>query len=107
MSHLKLYLDDVRIPYSGWVLAKDVPEARSIIASHMRIEDNTFEVSLDFDLGEDGDLVHEKGVMLILWFMEVDLFPTNVYLHTANPVGMKSMDWALKDMEKYQGELVV
>lgn len=100
MSHLKLYLDDERACPEGWTPALTVEAASHIITQHMAGDGNTFEVSLDYDLGEDGDMVHEKGTMLIFFFIDTQLYPTNVFLHTGNPVGRKNMEWALVDMQK-------
>lgn len=40
------------------------------------------------------------GIMLLYWFLENDLIPDKIYLHTANPVGLSSMQWAVRDMQK-------
>lgn len=127
MTHLKLYLDDVRPAPEGWYLARTVKEAKDIITDIL--PDSTFEVSLDFDLGMIGehcetcndvgwgrdwkhpdwcpdctsvilefDQSAPTGIELIFWFQETGIMPTDIQLHTANPVGRKSMEWAIKDL---------
>lgn len=96
-GHLKLYLDDVRPCPEGWVLARDCSEAMDILLKHF----GTFEVSLDHDLGEDEHgKEKQNGCTLILWFSAMRIFPGNVQLHTANPVGRQNMLRALVDMER-------
>lgn len=93
-GHLKLYLDDVRPCPEGWVLAHDCPEAMDILLKHF----GTFEVSLDHDLGEDENgKEKQNGCTLILWFNAMQIFPTKVQLHTANPVGRRRMLSMLQD----------
>lgn len=125
MTHLKLYLDDVRPAPEGWVLAKSVADA----CARILLNEDTFEVSLDFDLGMINDhcetcndvgwgrpkghpdycvdcthriLEHDEsaptGIELIHWFDKTGIMPTDIWLHTANPVGRKAMEYAIKDL---------
>lgn len=130
MTHLKLYLDDVRPAPEGWFLEKSVSEAIDTIKIFLMGKgERTFEVSLDFDLGMIGahcytcgnkgwgrpvghpdycpDCTHiivehdeaaPTGVELIYWFQKTGIMPTDIKLHTANPVGRKAMEWAIRDL---------
>lgn len=106
-NHLKLYLDDVRPCPEGWRLAKSVHEAKWQIAWHIaeRGEDgtytNTFEVSLDHDLGVDEN-GHEQpnGTALVYWLRSASIYPTNARVHSDNPVGRKNLAFDLAGMWK-------
>lgn len=105
-THLKLYLDDNRPCPEGWVAAKTVHEAKWQIAWHIaeRHEEgytNTFEVSLDHDLGRDAN-GHEEpnGTALVNWLRTSRLYPTNARIHSDNPVGRKNLAFDLAGMWK-------
>lgn len=90
---MKLWLDDTRrLPRlkpgveSDWVLAHSVNEAIEI----MNTSEVTF-ASLDHDLGiyhQDGG----NGIKLLDWMAENNIWPTDgIWVHSANPVGVKQM----------------
>lgn len=109
MTHLKLYLDDVRPCPEGWVAAKTVHEAKWQIAWHIaeRHEDgysNTFEVSFDHDLGVDENGKEQpNGTTLINWMTSAGIYPTAATIHSANPVGRKNLMFDLDAMWKHAG----
>lgn len=128
--HHKFYLDDVRPAPHGWILVRSIDQAIMAIKGIWKPGlGDTFEVSLDFDLGMMGDhcktcndsgwgrpeghpdycpdcthviVEHDEaaptGVELIYWFQKTGNIPTDIKLHTANPVGRKAMEWAIKDL---------
>ena len=84
---INLYLDDVRTPPIGYVLAKTVEEAIDII------ENNQIDrLSLDHDLGEDefGE-IRKTGYDLVKYICEHRIAANAIFLHTSNPVGRDNM----------------
>lgn len=96
MSTLSLWLDDVRPAPPGWVHARSVNEAISIVKHHTG--HGWLEASLDHDLG---DYEHDggDGFRFVLWMAEHNRWP--IYppaVHSVNPVGRIRME---KDIEHY------
>ena len=87
---MKLYVDDVRTPPSGWVLARTVKEAITILDAGGIIE-----VSLDYFIGEG-----EGGTFLPVAHhiadMPADRRPKRVQLHTASSAGAARLAHALR-----------
>jgi len=125
---MKLFLDDIRIPYdvfkltvnplyesdSDWVIARDYHQFINII--------NKFglptHVSLDHDLSYDaylsenqeGDIDYEKleektGYDCAKWLVEYCLSNNvkvpNYYVHSANPVGKENIERYLENSVKH------
>ena len=94
--NMKIWLDDVRIPPSGYVLAHSVNEAIRYILSAESEGEEIEVIDCDHDLGDyamDGG----DGIKLIDWLVERQTF-YQIKLHTANPVGRDNM---LRTIERY------
>jgi len=83
---INLFLDDLRPCPDNFILAKNVPQCR-ILLQHNQV----IRLSLDHDLG---DL--ETGYDLCKWIVEAgqyneSIYPKEIFLHTANPVGRDNM----------------
>lgn len=87
---MKLYVDDVRTPPSGWRLARTVAEAVAILT-----EEKADEVSLDFMIGE-GEGGNFFPVAQFIAEMPADRRPRRVTLHTASAAGAAKMRAALE-----------
>ena len=103
---MKIWLDDIREPPDeGWLWFKSVETARLYfeVAEDMLEE---CEISLDHDLGEN----HPTGYDLIKWLEEKVMtgkvttqgysFP-KIRVHSANPVGRKNIEAAVKRIEEF------
>lgn len=93
-DHIRIYLDDIRDCPNGWKVARNVVEAIDIINKHK----GTFDVSLDHDLGPD----EWNGTTLVKWFINTERYPNIAYIHTANPVGRKNIEFDLAIMRREQ-----
>ncbi|MBL8023724.1 MAG: hypothetical protein JNK54_05510 [Elusimicrobia bacterium] len=86
---MKLYVDDVRMPPGGWVLARTVAEAL-----HLLEEGDVTDVSLDYFIGEG-----EGGTFLPVAHFISDMpegkRPQRVRLHTASDAGAARLAHAL------------
>ena len=89
---VKLYVDDVRTPPAGWVLARTVKEAIATLDAG-----GVTEVSLDFFIGEG-----EGGTFLPVAHhiaeMPKDRRPKRARLHTASSAGAARLAAALKNV---------
>jgi len=97
MGWINLYLDDLRDCPEGFLLAKTVDEAISIIENN-----NVHFLSIDHDLGEDneGNLL-ATGYDLVKYVCEKGLRPANkIFLHTDNVVGRENMYQTLLAAQK-------
>ncbi|MBO5925794.1 MAG: hypothetical protein J6Q52_06030 [Clostridia bacterium] len=86
---MKIWLDDVRIPPSGYVLAHSVNEAIDYILSAESVGEEIEVIDCDHDLGDyavDGG----DGIKLLDWLIERGTYYP-IALHTANPVGRENM----------------
>lgn len=84
---INLYLNDVRTPPIGYVLAKTVEEAIDII------DNNQIDrLSLDPDLREDefGE-IRKTGYDLVKYICEHGIDVNAIFLYTDNPVGRDNM----------------
>jgi len=110
---MKLFVDDVRQVPDGWVVARTVDEAKSLLA-----RENVEVVSLDHDMGacaecaanglDIGDMTTPEttfmhwcshaadGYALVKWMLAEKHVPPVVHVHTMNPVGRKRMLSALE-----------
>lgn len=93
---MKLYVDDIRIAYRGWVQAWNAKEA----IDYLRTEQVTH-LSLDHDLGDVGE---DTGYDIMKW-IEVrvyhDEFPLpEITFHTANPAGRANMQACLDAIKR-------
>lgn len=83
---MKLFVDDERPAPEGWVLAKTSHEALTILALAYRDDVPPEAISLDHDLST---VMYEDDTTrpVMLWLCEMDWWPTELYVHTANPYG--------------------
>lgn len=85
---MKLYIDDMRNPPVGWVLARTYNEAIELIPF-------ASEISFDHDLGE------EKTGYDLIKIIEENYFvkgitPPIMHCHSANPVGRKNIETVIE-----------
>lgn len=87
---MKLWVDDIRLPPSAaWYWAKTRDQAVA------RLEQGGVTVlSLDHDLGDEQG-TGNTGYSVVCWMEENKVFPAQVRLHSANPVGIANMRRAL------------
>lgn len=89
---LKLYVDDIREPKGrGWVIARSYDEA-----IHELSTKNYDVLSLDHDIASYRDDGREMtGYDIALWLAERKNdgghVPSEIYIHSANPVGEKNI----------------
>jgi hypothetical protein len=86
---VKLWVDDIRKPPLGWIWATTSVGAIYLLA-HERID----ALSLDHDLGED-----DTTRPVVLWMCENEVWPKEIYVHSANPVGV---EWLRGMIERYR-----
>lgn len=78
---MKLFLDDLRNVPNGYIVARTYEECVSLL------ENNKIEtISLDHDLG-----TKKTGYDVCLWLIEHKIYPKEILIHSANPVGQKNM----------------
>lgn len=91
---MKIWLDDVRPVPQGFVLAKSVNQAKSLILNAEQKGESIELIDCDHDLGDyfnDGG----DGIKLLDWLCERQTFYP-IALHTANPVGKENMERVIK-----------
>lgn len=84
-----LYVDDIREPPPGWVVARSVNEAISFLLTGLVVE-----ASLDHDMGWDefSEEEYPNGLSLVKWMVDNVFWPPNgVHIHSANPAGRENM----------------
>jgi hypothetical protein len=92
---MKLWIDDVRPAPNGWVWAKTLDSALRLYL--MEAPD---EISFDHDLGGD------ETSMPLAKLIEDNAFngvrePPRWHVHSANPVGRKNLEAALRNADRY------
>ena len=98
LNEMKVWLDDERKAPSGWKHFKGVKE---LISFYKKNYDNIDSMSLDHDLGENVP----TGYDFVIWLEEMvftgkyNTIP-KMKVHSANPVGKKRMQQAIRSMEK-------
>lgn len=99
---IKLWIDDVRTPPDEtWTWAKTAYEAIGIIIAH-QID----EISFDHDLGKPYQDIQEltgydiaKTIEDLVYLKSIP--PLKWSIHSANPVGWKSIEAAMKSAERF------
>jgi len=94
----KVFLDDERIPPSGWTLVKTPKEAIDLLKTG-----KVTELSLDHDLGDDKNI--GTGYDVLLWLEEQVYLhgfkpPEIIKVHSANLSARQKMELAIKSIEK-------
>ena len=94
--HMKVFLDDMRIPPDGWILVKWPDEAIKLLESG-----KVAEISLDHDLGDDE---RGTGYDVLLWIEKQVITqgfkPPIIRIHTANVSARQKMEAAVKAFKK-------
>lgn len=78
---MKLYLDDLRKVPEGFVVARSYEECICLLK-----ENKVETISLDHDLG-----TKKTGYDVCLYMVENKIYPKEIYIHSANPVGQNNM----------------
>ena len=82
---MKIWIDDIRpAPAAGWVWVKSSTEAIGYLATCKGSGFNLDIISFDHDLGGD-----DTSRRVALWLCEMDYWPTECRVHSANPVGVE------------------
>lgn len=95
---MKLFVDDERpVPDNSWTLATTSKAALYAIGGHHRESLILDSLSLDHDLSNQ--LGYDDDTRCIMLYMcEYDYWPTNLYIHTANPAGQ---EWLVGMAKRY------
>ena len=85
---INVFLDDCREQPDNFILARDTTECRWLL-----LNNKVNILSLDHDLG---DINEETGYDLCKWLVTIgndnpNIYPKQIYLHTANGVGRDNM----------------
>jgi hypothetical protein len=93
---MKIFLDDTRTPPNGWILCYWPDDVIELMKTK-----NVTHISLDHDLGHD----KITGYDVLLWLEEKVHYDSNliipeITIHSANPVGRKRMENAIKSIHK-------
>lgn len=80
---MKIYVDDTRNAPKDFVLANNYKSAINIINEN---KENIEFLSLDHDLGGN-----KSGYDICLYLVENEIYPKEINLHSANPVGVRNM----------------
>jgi hypothetical protein len=91
---VKLWVDDIRTPPEGWWWAKDSDKAIEWLICCKNLWGPPEIMSLDHDLGGD-----DTTRPIVLWCCENEFWPTEVIVHSANPVGR---DWLEGMIKRYK-----
>jgi hypothetical protein len=102
---MKIWLDDVRPAPEGWLWAKTVPEAKSLIQQAAASFSLVEAISCDNDLGDD----LEEGYLLLDYIEELVYFnkgfwwkKTKFTVHSGNIGRLPYIEGTIKSIEKWQ-----
>lgn len=92
---MKLWIDDVRLPPTGWFWAKNSEVALQLLST-----DQFDEISFDHDLGGD-----DTAYPVATW-IEEQAYHGKInkmiwYVHSANPIGRERIKRAMQAADKY------
>lgn len=85
---MKIWLDDVRPTPAGWVRCYSTNQFIALMEKTINLKAEA--ASLDHDLGDyhnDGG----DGYKAVLWMAEHEVWPNQINVHSANPVGVQRM----------------
>lgn len=91
---MKIWVDDIRPAPRRWWWDKTSKDAITSLADHKRWKIRPYAISLDHDLGGD-----DTTRPVVIWMIENDFWPIEVFVHSANPVGC---DWLEGMIERYK-----
>ena len=86
---MKIWLDDLRKAPTGYITARSVNEAKTIIEKAEAESEEIELIDCDHDLGDFADDGGD-GIILLDWLLERGTL-YKIVLHTANPVGRDNM----------------
>ena len=94
---IKIWLDDVRpMPQEYDLWAKTANEAMMEIA-----KGNTDKISFDHDLGDFAGTGYDVAKAIEYWAYWRVIEPVLWEIHSANPVGRKNIELAMKSAERF------
>lgn len=97
---MKLWIDDLRVAPEGWTWAKTPSEAIGFLEAG-----GVSEVSFDHDLG--GDLTaYEVACWIEQAAAEGRIGRLEWRIHSANPVGRKRIESAMRSAERFWGAFI-
>lgn len=95
----KLYLDDIRNPSlkyekNDWIIVRNYDE----FVDYIKTNGLPDQMSLDHDLGEG-----KTGYDCVKWLVEneYDITNTEIYCHSANPVGKKNILMLIRNYKNF------
>jgi hypothetical protein len=94
---MRLWIDDERVMppgYTDW--ATSSAQALTLLALNDATGGELELVSFDHDLG--GMRTDETSRPVLLWMIETEMWPKEIRVHTANPVGR---DWLIGTAKRY------
>lgn len=101
---MKIWVDDIRTPPDdSWRWCKSSQETiRYLVNTKIAVSKGWVEknkaievMSLDHDLGKVGD-IDDTSRYIVLWMCENDFWPTEVVVHSANPVGVEWLEGMIR-----------
>lgn len=96
MKELHVLIDDIREIDGIDIVCRTVEHALQVLKS-----EPVTHLYLDNDLGLDQPM---EGIHILMWAVEHEVVPDNVYLVTANPIAKKRMEDVLMFDLEYQKE---
>jgi hypothetical protein len=91
---MKLWVDDIRRAPKGWQWLFTSEQTIVVLRACKMNNLVPKAMSLDHDLGGD-----DTTRPVVLWCCENDFWPEEVYVHSANPVGV---EWLTGMIERYK-----
>jgi hypothetical protein len=92
---MKIWLDDIRLPPTGWFWCKTANEALECIKNG-----GVVEISFDHDLGDSIDAIEvAKFIEEGAYFGSIA--PISWKVHSANPVGKKNISLAMSSADRF------
>lgn len=97
---MKLWLDDVRTPPDEtWEWKRTYDEALEVISKNL-----VKEISFDHDLGDNfTGYTLAKAIEQYAYYGLISRIKWNI--HSANPVGRRNIEMAMKNADKYWGKI--
>jgi hypothetical protein len=93
---MRIYLDDIRkCPYDDWETVRTAEEAIDLLR-----EEEVDEISLDHDLGTVLTGYDVACYIEGLVFQDRDYVPPKIYIHSANPVGIRKIQQAIDSIDR-------
>ena len=103
-GNLRIFLDDCRQEFDGWVLCRTASDVIRILMEH---NGNVQEISLDHDLGDScqGEIGTHVVNFIEEWVFEDKMInPPVIHVHSANPDGRKNMIAGVQSIQRFLDE---